>query len=291
MQKAGPPRSGVPREVDRQETKSSDPAGLVTSCSSQDLACGGPDTCPTENSWTKETKGVQAGVQAECPLHHVGTPHNELERSLSDVPPGQNETSSSSSSSWSKQQQLDQAHIRAKLPADAVFLCRLTDAQREEKSSTLLLYSGTLNGCSATILVDCGATGNFISKSFVERNHLNTCPRVIPTTVTMGDGKTYPVETHMPRAELRVGQYKDYLPLMQASLGCTFDVVLGKPWLARVNPAINWRTDTLHFYRKGKQHVWDTTLSQDTLPHGLEMLSALQVGKLFIKQTSSEACR
>ena len=52
----------------------------------------------------------------------------------------------------------------------------------------LLVYSGSLNRKPANILVDSGASANFIAKRFVERHQIPTTPIDRPQPIAAFDG-------------------------------------------------------------------------------------------------------
>ncbi len=54
--------------------------------------------------------------------------------------------------------------------------------------TSLLAMQGTVAGIPATILIDGGAAGNFVSKKFVENNSLQTRRGNQLTSVTLADG-------------------------------------------------------------------------------------------------------
>ena len=105
---------------------------------------------------------------------------------------------------------------------------------------------GSLFGRAAVILVDSGATGNFVSSSFVSRHGLPTVRLPRSTPVTLADGSTQPSGPLVAAAPLRIGSYTDQLDLVSLSL-VGFDVILGMPWLHHYRPVIDWRTHRIVF--------------------------------------------
>eukprot|EP00798_Chlamydomonas_sp_ICE-L_P029573 gene29573-5925_t len=104
-------------------------------------------------------------------------------------------------------------------------------------------------------------------------------------SVAMGDGTTHAVTRKIPGAHIQIDDFKDTIPLCETSLTSTFDIVLGKPWLRKHNPTINWREDVISLTSHGRWYeldghhhrfLLDTSL---TPPEGVEMLSALQMRK------------
>eukprot|EP00798_Chlamydomonas_sp_ICE-L_P031110 gene31110-6241_t len=157
--------------------------------------------------------------------------------------------------------------------------------QDPDQPEKLLLFQGSISGIKCTILVDGGATNNFISERFRKQAKLATVEITSPMSVAMGDGTTHAVTRKIPGAHIQIDDFKDTIPLCETSLTSTFDIVLGKPWLRKHNPTINWREDVISWTSHGRWYeldahrhrfLLDTSL---TPPEGVEMLSALQMRK------------
>eukprot|EP00798_Chlamydomonas_sp_ICE-L_P004217 gene4217-14331_t len=157
--------------------------------------------------------------------------------------------------------------------------------QDPDQPEKLLLFQGSISGIKCTILVDGGATNNFISERFRKQAKLATVEITSPMSVAMGDGTTHAVTRKIPGAHIQIDDFKDTIPLCEISLTSTFDIVLGKPWLRKHNPTINWREDVISLTSHGRWYeldghrhrfLLDTSL---TPPEGVEMLSALQMRK------------
>ena len=63
-------------------------------------------------------------------------------------------------------------------------------------------------------------------------------------------------------------------------------MVLGKPWLAQHNPAIDWRTNTLRFEHAGQQHRLCPVPCMESDP-STSHLTALQVKCLLRKKDTT----
>ena len=210
-------------------------------------------------------------MHASCEADACTTPHESeegqedaawiTERMLSSEPPLDEETSSSST---------PRSHVSRH--AELGFLSALGEDAPPEHD-TLLIYRAKLNGHACLVLVDSGATANFVSENFVRRCRIRTCPRTQQTEVAMGDGTVYSVDRQLPGADLTVGGYRDRISFMETKLGTSFDVILGKPWLRRINPRIDWESDNLFFEHKGRFHQWHTALQEDTKPAEVDLIS------------------
>ena len=107
------------------------------------------------------------------------------------------------------------------------------------------LFNGTISGHSITILLDSGATTNFISQSFLDK-HPSLSHKFQTSfsleTITLADGTTLPCGKPIGPLRLQVNTYKDRLHFIPTQLH-HYDVILGTPWLTTYNPCnwLDWR--------------------------------------------------
>ena len=78
--------------------------------------------------------------------------------------------------------------------------------------------------------------------------------KVTHDTVRLANGQEQISSEILPHQRFRVGTYKDHTTFHFTKLQ-GFDMILGKPWLAQVNPYIDWRKNTIKFKHGGKQHT------------------------------------
>src|ERR1700677_4801347 len=101
----------------------------------------------------------------------------------------------------------------------------------------------THNSINIDSFLDCGASGLFIDKQFVELNDITTrkLPRPIP--IYNVDGTLNEGGTIKEAVDLIVshGNHKERATFWVCSLGAD-RVILGLPWLRLHNPVINWST-------------------------------------------------
>ena len=132
----------------------------------------------------------------------------------------------------------------------------------------LLRVHGRVNGHKALILLDSGSTHDFMSADFVHKHNLETQTTGGVFTITLADGTTNRQQhtltqpVHLVLPDLREEQTFTVFPLSR------YDVILGKPWLAKSNPLINYRTNEVKI---GDSQPWIAQLAlenhlQDEIP-------------------------
>ncbi|GAB4814481.1 hypothetical protein N2152v2_001527 [Parachlorella kessleri] len=140
---------------------------------------------------------------------------------------------------------------------------------------------GKIGRCDAGLLIDSGATYNFISADFIAKNRQRT-KRVDGPTVQLADGTTYTCATILPAAEVKIGPYRGKAHFYVLPLSSN-DAILGASWLAETNPAIDWATRTVTI----RQHGHEIRLQPDdhAVPTSasLKPLTAKQANKQLRK--------
>ena len=119
----------------------------------------------------------------------------------------------------------------------------------------LIKLAGQVAGIPVVVLIDCGATGNFVSSSFVLQHSLPLVAGGSSGTVTLADGRTQPAGGILSSVSVRLGDYQDQLDLTATALS-GYDVILGMPWLVQHNPIIDWRGASVSFVdQHSRRHV------------------------------------
>ena len=127
------------------------------------------------------------------------------------------------------------------------------------KDHELLRLNGKSNGRKAHMLLDSGSTHDFVSAEFVRRYKIPTKPGKGTFKVTLADG-TSSDHQHQVTQQVKV-VVRDFSEQRRFTIlpTCSVDVILGKPWLTRHNPDINFRTNEI-------------VLNSDSLPVSQEEL-------------------
>ena len=119
-------------------------------------------------------------------------------------------------------------------------------ARIENNHNQLLRFNGKVEGNDTWILVDSGATGNFINEQFVKQHQLKRRQTNF-NTIELADGRTREVTEEINIKALQLGPYRTGNITAQVMPLKRYDLILGKEWLYHANPNINWRSNTLTF--------------------------------------------
>ena len=120
---------------------------------------------------------------------------------------------------------------------------------------SLIKLSGFVAGKSAVFLLDCGATGNFVSAEFVRKHNLSTKPLPHQDVITLADGSQQKAGSIVNAAVISIGSYTDILDFVSLPLA-GYDIILGMPWLDHFNPSVNWKKHVVSLVdAKKRRHV------------------------------------
>ena len=135
-------------------------------------------------------------------------------------------------------------------------------------------------------LLDSGATGNFVSSSFLARFNLASSPLPHSDLVTLADGSQQSASGIVLGASLVIGSYTDSLDLVALALS-GYDAILGMPWLERVNPEINWRQRTVSLVdQQSNRHVLESPSSSSLVVVSSSSSSSSQSSSSSSSQSS-----
>ena len=144
-----------------------------------------------------------------------------------------------------------------------------------------LVLQGTLSGHSVKILIDSGATSNFLSLDFLSK-HFPAKSANFSQSVTLADGTSQPCGPLIGPLRLQMDSFKDSVTLLPTQLH-HYDVILGTPWLTTHNPKIDWEEGSLTICNKGTSHSIHSTTNLSYVDHPL-VLSPLQLKRLARKE-------
>ena len=124
----------------------------------------------------------------------------------------------------------------------------------KETHGRLLLYQGEIRGRPLKILVDSGASANFVAAPVLEKLKLSWRKKSHEDQVKLADG-TVLASDRLATIPFSVSSYKDtdHFHILPQLAG--FDMVLGMDWLSRINPKMDWRSGIAHFDFGSHSHV------------------------------------
>ena len=120
----------------------------------------------------------------------------------------------------------------------------------------LLILEAQIQGRTCRALIDSGASSQFISKAFSAKLNGTRILKETPDSVRLANGHSLNSD-HVRRLNFSLSTYSDSDTFHEVELE-GFDLILGRPWLSRINPEINWKTGTLRLKHNGNT----TTLSR-----------------------------
>ncbi|GMF22828.1 unnamed protein product [Phytophthora fragariaefolia] len=127
-------------------------------------------------------------------------------------------------------------------PCDSHFHCK----KKDDKPNLVILKVNSKREKSLRALVDCGASNNFVRLQSVARLDFEEMklPRSL-LEVRLATGVVVRTEKHVVRVRFSYEEKKFVDELIVLDLDDKFDMVLGMPWLARHDPAIDWAKRTI----------------------------------------------
>ena len=184
--------------------------------------------------------------------------------------------------------------------------------------------AGQCYGHLVRVLIDSGATCNFISKALVGELARRGKPVEVLTSgkrmsLTLGDGSARECNQSVAGVPLYLGSgshsLQECLDARVTELMPEYDVILGTPWLHKQNPGCDWQTGAISIKRKGgrtpvvlqglprpagKAEESDAAQNEEQGDRPLEMISVPQLmeeqdnGELvymcLIRITTGEVC-
>ena len=143
-----------------------------------------------------------------------------------------------------------------------------------------LKFTGLVAGQPVEVMIDSGAAGDFISQSVANRLGMAKVPYVSNTNVQLADGSKLAMNWRTPMFNLRIGKHRERLQLHGLPLK-GHEIILGRPWLSKWNPSIDWRAGTITFPKRGENIVLEATVARG-FDEG-RLISALQTKRAMRK--------
>lgn len=144
----------------------------------------------------------------------------------------------------------------------------------------LLVFDATISGRPAKVMLDSGASRDFISRRLVSQLGLATS-KAARTSVVLADGSVNMSARQCRAIQINIGSYTTTRDLLLTDLQ-QYDVILGKPWLTSVNPDIDWACNTVSI--AGTQ----LTAKQSSASATVSVMSAHQMAKTLGRNAYAE---
>lgn len=154
--------------------------------------------------------------------------------------------------------------------------------------TTLIKLRGNLDGFPCVFMIDSGSSGNFVSDAFSRERKLQLEPRPAKQLITLANGASSWCTNHVPHGRIQIGSFKEELDLDVTTLDHC-DVILGKPWLTKHNPEINWKTNKV-FISTPENPRYDLSAPENSLdPKNLKTVAAPPLDTLKPSDQPQEA--
>ena len=166
-------------------------------------------------------------------------------------------------------------------------------------SSALIKLRGSIGSRPAVVLIDSGATGNFVASKFVSAAKL-LLKAGPPSTASLANGQPQDASGVVCGVAVRIGSYTDRMDFNVTDLA-GYDAILGMPWLEQYDVKPDWRGKSVAFNdSKGKQHVlqrastgctrWNPSTVGAIVGPSLNVVSLRQVERLHREGQLELAC-
>ena len=132
------------------------------------------------------------------------------------------------------------------------------------RKDKLLVFNGLIDLYSGRILIDSGASSNYISESFVKRHDIYTEPKNSTTTTTLADGTPLSVTYCAPDVQVHIHDYiddmhVDVIPLVH------YDVILGITWLETHGATVDHSSRSITFTHEGSSIMLQPVVTAGTV--------------------------
>ena len=119
-----------------------------------------------------------------------------------------------------------------------------------DRRRQLVTFLGRVANKKVTVLIDSGSTLDLISTDLAKELGVHT-DSTGAHKVRLADGRMQGCLRTLDPMTLRVGPHRTTREFHATDLH-TFDVILGKQWLAEYNPTVCWRTNEVSFVEDGR---------------------------------------
>ena len=114
----------------------------------------------------------------------------------------------------------------------------------------LIKLFGKVQNHAVKFLIDSSATHNFIDPKLVKK--LNLPIQRLEGKVTLANGNDQEVTGITHGVPYQIGLIFDCTSCSVTQMTLLDEIILGKPWLVKANPKINWRQNTVTLRKNGR---------------------------------------
>jgi len=112
-------------------------------------------------------------------------------------------------------------------------------------SQSLFTITVSIRNVPCRLLIDSGASCNFISTTFAKQHKLRFSTFTPAICIRLADGTLYHSNQHLSSASVQLTANYSYTADFVATKLEAYDGILGKPFLNSVNPVIDWPRNTI----------------------------------------------
>ena len=143
-----------------------------------------------------------------------------------------------------------------------------------------------MNGFLVKFLIDSGATDCFVSTAFVEQKELLLNKRKEKVKINLADGTTRVSKLYIKQACVSFEEHMEFLDFTVINIP-QYEAILGKVWLDRWNPVINWKENSMQ-WKMGKRRITVTGLSE---AHTATNASSIFESTVTVEEISAQRMR
>lgn len=109
----------------------------------------------------------------------------------------------------------------------------------------LFMLPARINNTPFEILVDCGASGNFISQQLINKANITTRTSMESHEIQLADKSKTTLNQVATDIEVTIAEHVMPVTCLVVPT-LTHSMILGTPWLKQFNPNINWKDQTMN---------------------------------------------
>ena len=150
----------------------------------------------------------------------------------------------------------------------------------------LLCVFGCLNGCPIKFLIDSGARECFVDIAFTEKNGLKLTKTKEKLKIHLADRTVHVYSWVIKQGCVIMGDHAEFLDFLVLKLP-KYDAILGKAWLDRWNPVIDWKKHSMQ-WKVGSRLI---AVIGEQNPQNSESVSSIFQNRCTVTQSSAQRIR